>query len=312
MTDTEPVTRLGAAFLAEAPGALTAENIASFRAVPPLEALHDKLGLLHDLPGFWSGSGFNLIARPDFQGANKIFLELSMTHETIEFSTIGSPVANRGSLQDDIDIFGVTYLQRVMDAGTGGALHIEPGMWINIPPTTAPKADGSIARLATIPHGNAMSAVGTAQAVASGLNIPPANTVPFKIGTAEPKPGTPNPLPEYDLSTENRFRTNPLPPEITQALVDNPNVLLTAALVGQTVKNFVLLTVDTKDAGGIENIPFLVKNADAARLSSVFAIEHVENSGELFLQLQYSQTVLLDFDGMSYPHVSVGTLIKAF
>jgi hypothetical protein len=157
-----------------------------------------------------------------------------------------------------------------------------------------------------------MSAVGTAQAFTTGLSIPPANTVPFPIGTKEPPPGTHNPLPEYDLGTPNAFRTNPLPREITQSLVDNPNELLTAALAGQTVNEFVLLTVDTTDAGGVENIPFLVSNADAASLSAVFAIEHIEQSGEPFLQLQYSQTVLLDFGGTSYPHVAVGTLIKAF
>jgi hypothetical protein len=31
-----------------------------------------------------------------------------------------------------------------------------------------------------------------------------------------------------------------------------------------------------------------------------------------FLQLQYTQTALLNFRGMSFPHVAVATLIKAF
>jgi len=35
-------------------------------------------------------------------------------------------------------------------------------------------------------------------------------------------------------------------------------------------------------------------------------------SGNEFLQLQYSQTALLNFRGLSFPHVTVGTLIKAF
>ena len=30
----------------------------------------------------------------------------------------------------------------------------------------------------------------------------------------------------------------------------------------------------------------------------------------LFLQLQYTQTVILNFDGLSWPHVSVATLRK--
>jgi hypothetical protein len=34
--------------------------------------------------------------------------------------------------------------------------------------------------------------------------------------------------------------------------------------------------------------------------------------GDPFLQMQYSQISLIDFRGMSWPHVTVGTLIKAF
>jgi hypothetical protein len=34
--------------------------------------------------------------------------------------------------------------------------------------------------------------------------------------------------------------------------------------------------------------------------------------GQEYLQLQYSQTALLNFRGMSWPHVTVGTLVKAF
>jgi hypothetical protein len=35
-------------------------------------------------------------------------------------------------------------------------------------------------------------------------------------------------------------------------------------------------------------------------------------AGSEFLQLQYSQTALLDFGGRRWPHVTVGTLVKAF
>jgi hypothetical protein len=34
--------------------------------------------------------------------------------------------------------------------------------------------------------------------------------------------------------------------------------------------------------------------------------------GTEYQQLQYSQTALLNFRGLSFPHVTVGTLIKAF
>ena len=48
-------------------------------------------------------------------------------------------------------------------------------------------------------------------------------------------------------------------------------------------------------------------------LDSVFAIEKVRGpQGREYLQLQYSQTALLNFRGLSFPHVTVGTLVKAF
>jgi hypothetical protein len=83
------------------------ENITSFRAVPDHATLHGALGPLANLPGRWSGEGFNLIARADFQGHNDIFLELNLTRESLVFNTVGSAIPNRGSEQDDINLFGV-------------------------------------------------------------------------------------------------------------------------------------------------------------------------------------------------------------
>ncbi len=209
----------------------------------------------------------------------------------------------------------MTYLHRVTDATTGGALHIEPGMWLNIPATADPQADASIARLATIPHGNAICTVGFAEDVVFDKlpTIPPANTVPFKIGSEAPPPGTKNPFPEYDLSIDSSFRTVPLPAGITQAVIDDPNVAVREALEGHILTHIRRLITSTALAGGIGNIPFIVNNANAPSLESVFAIETVQGPlGTDYLQLQYSQTALLNFRGMSFPHVTVGTLIKAF
>ncbi len=45
----------------------------------------------------------------------------------------------------------------------------------------------------------------------------------------------------------------------------------------------------------------------------MFAIETVRGpQGREYLQLRYSQTALLEFGGLSCPHVTVGTLVKAF
>ena len=115
----------------------------------------------------WQGGGFNLVARPDFQDQTNTFLELNLTTDSLSFDPISSAIPNRGFLQPDIALFGLTYLQQISDATTGGALHIEPGIWINKPPTAqplaAPPPGGQlVARMANIPHGNSLLAQGTA------------------------------------------------------------------------------------------------------------------------------------------------------
>lgn len=277
----------------------------------------NPLGPLKDLPGYWEGTGFSLTARPHFGGGSKngFFLQLNMIRESIEFTSLGGPVPNRGSLQGDINLYGVSYLQRVTDLVTGGALHVEPGLFLYVPATTEPQADASIARLATVPHGNSLCAFGMIQEVVPDgpPQIPPCNTVPFTIGTEPPAAGTANPFEEYDLSKKTAFRSSPLPRQITQALINDPNSLLRAALKGQDPVHITRLFASTPPEGGVSNIPFITRNANTPSVESVFAIERIRRkSGEEFLQLQYSQTILLNFGGLSWPHVTVATLLKPF
>lgn len=87
-----------------------------------------NLGLLAELAGTWHGTGFNLVARPDFEDQSNFFLELNLTRETTIFTPISSSIPNRGFAQPDIELFGLTYLVQISDATIGGALHIEPGI----------------------------------------------------------------------------------------------------------------------------------------------------------------------------------------
>ncbi len=304
-------------------------RISSFRSSPSASELIASLGPLAELPGPWSGHGFNLIARPDHEQNNILFLELNLTDETLVFDSIGAPIPNRGSAQNDINLFGIHYLQKINDATTGGALHIEPGIWANVPVTTAPPETASVARMACIPHGNSLLAEGQSFKVAGPPVFTPVNTVPFKIGADTPPPGAPNPFPEYNLAAPSAFRTTPLPAKVTQAVVDNPNTVLAAAIAGQTIEQTIVLNIGTigsftigstpptvvtisDGGGGVENIPFLTTNANAATVLATFWIEKVKHPSGFghFLQLQYVQTVLLNFAGLSWPHVSVATLVK--
>jgi hypothetical protein len=63
--------------------------------------------------------------------------------------------------------------------------------------------------------------------------------------------------------------------------------------------------------GGISNIPFLNKHASVTSFTAIFWIETVKNKdGSQFLQLQYSQTLILNFGSLNWPHISVATLVK--
>lgn len=142
------------------------------RLSPPVALAVDHLGLLGELAGTWSGEGFNLIGRPDYEGNASVYLQLNRTRETLQVRPIGSPVPNRGRHQDDIELHGLTYLQGITDAATGGAMHIEPGIWVVQPSTTHPPQSGPagtqlVTRMGSIPHGNTFLAQGLAESFAS-------------------------------------------------------------------------------------------------------------------------------------------------
>jgi hypothetical protein len=295
-------------------------HVPAFRAASPAATRVHELGPLGDLLGNWSGHGFNLIARPDFQEGNDIFLQLNRTDEQLRFTPIGGRIPNRGSQMDDIEIFGVHYLQQIRDRHTGGALHLEPGVWLNVPSTAQPEEPATVVRLATIPHGSAILAQGTSLALEGPPIIGQANTTPFSVGSPEPDAATINELPEYDLSNRNKFRTPHRPNQVTQDMVTNPNSVLTSDIAGQKITATTVLHVSTVNdpaqgtVGGAQNIPFLQTNANVSRVSATFWVETVQfpppNSDRQFLQLQYTQTVFLEFRDRTWPHVTVATLKK--
>lgn len=261
------------------------------------------------------GTGFNAIWRPNaLSSGQDRFLELNLTNETLEFDEIPGQIPNRGLLQPDLFMAGLRYLQQISDANVpppANGLHVEPGVWLNIPATTNPAVSASVARLASIPHGVTILLQGLASQASGPPSIPTVSLNPFSIGS----PGSASPFPEQNLSTTTQFRTPDLT-GITQSIVDNPNSVLTAAIAGQTIMSTITLQVTSTDlpvvGGGASNTAFLQggsagPNADAASVTSTFWLETVQGSPNS-QQLQYSQTVLLNFNGLSWPHVTVATL----
>jgi hypothetical protein len=293
---------------------------------PVAAVAQDPLGPLAPLRNSrWQGTGFNQIWRP-FNGlpAHDRFLELNETQEVLQFVEIPGDIPNRGLLQVDINLHGLTYLQKINDAnvktnGQPSGIHIEPGIWIRIPPTQNPNDPETVSRMASIPHGTTIVSQGTAKAGTIPLAFPAVDITPFVIG----QPGNLIHFPETTLATATQFRTPPADiPHVTQAMVDNPNVVLAAGLAGKTIKSVTQLTISTIDlnpptsGGGTANIAFLTgtaggPNALTAQMNATFWIsDFVDAQGKTGTMLQYSQRVLLNFNTLSWPHVSVATLIK--
>jgi hypothetical protein len=336
-------------------------------AVPPL-------GALAAFTGTFQGSGFNTIFRPNtgtptplpipVTGSDNL-LELNLTLETLSFQPSLGDVPNRGEEQPDIHINGVPYLQMIQDVTIPSqpvGIHVEPGIWMNLPATTQPEEGATVVRMASIPHGTTIEAQGTSFPPAAGPpTIAPVAITPFAI---EP----PNKQITFPSQTATNNNTARIPQDltsflaagtITQAMLTDPNTLLRNHIAGQTITSTTTIVISTEAAtplfgGGTDNIAFLGPNADAVSMQAIFWIETVQFTIAVpifepgqppliipaetgaggqpvpeFLvnppvaitaprqiqvnatQIQYSQQVLLNFAGLSWPHVSVATLVPA-
>lgn len=89
---------------------------------------------------------------------------------------------------------------------------------------------------------------------------------------------------------------------------------------GVNIKTTTMLSLDTDLAtGGINNIPFVARQANATRMRAVFWIEELADpdpQGNPQFMLQYAQRVLLDFfpigansvGQIRWPHISINTM----
>ena len=258
-------------------------------AVPPL-------GALAAFTGTFQGSGFNTIFRPNtgtpttlpipVTGSDNL-LELNLTLETLSFQPSLGDVPNRGEEQPDIHINGVPYLQMIQDVTIPSqpvGIHVEPGIWMNLPATTQPEEGATVVRMASIPHGTTIEAQGTSFPPAAGPpTIAPVAITPFAI---EP----PNKQITFPSQTATNNNTARIPQDltsflaagtITQAMLTDPNTLLRNHIAGQTITSTTTIVISTEAAtplfgGGTDNIAFLGPNADAVSMQAIFWIETVQ------------------------------------
>jgi hypothetical protein len=266
-----------------------------------------QLGPLANLVGSWSGPGFNAIWRPDniqppANSAIHRFLELNLTTDSFDFHVIPGAVPNRGfNTQADLDLYGLHYLQRTRDADpppfstAGQALHIEPGLFMNVPGSEANSEQATIVRMGSIPHGTTVlmqgpnpgaevtSGAPTIPVMApfanfpgvqpfsttAGLGIQPISIAPTNTAVTPPVIyGEEHVVPENqntagDSAFPGSQSNGPYSPEF-QGFVNDPNSVLRDAIAGQTILGFIEINLTAPGVGqGIENIPFLgIPNMD--------------------------------------------------
>lgn len=271
------------------------------------------LGPLAALPGTWIGSGFSVIPHPDLGGDQPLRLDLRETQESLTFTHVQSSVPRQLAAGPADKLVGIHYLQRLNDAATGEALHVEPGMWLTVASTTEPtEADPTVVRLACLPQSDALLSHGTASTTAGAPIFPVEDTSPLHPGTHLPV-------------TEHRYL---LPFALQQRAAEaagrfdaedarDPNRLLRAAIERQRIVRCTAISVDTESTGPaaqeeLRSVPAAAKCGRPISLRATLWIEEVERPFDAgtFLQLQYSQRVVVRLNDVDWPHVSVATLQK--
>lgn len=263
-------------------------------------------------------SGWNVISVP---GDGGFAFEVIPYVETLKFSSVAVSAGNRGPVfagqSSDQQIFGLFYQQQVKSVcdtelcqsrgfGKGNVIHAETGMFLYIKDLSG---GYTIARLSTIPHGNALLALGTFQET-----VKPGTAFFEAISAASTNlDGSAIEVLGYNdkIIGERQF------PAFPQA---TPNAFLKIALdtiVGagalDSMTTLKMSTNTPNASGGILNIPFIQKNATAASMDATFWLQNITGGSETEL-LQYSQTINLVFPPagtaapVNWPHVTISTL----
>lgn len=294
----------------------------------------------------FDGRGWNLIALPFAeQGQFRNYrLLMNQYNEVLSFTFVDDEVPNRGITADrpaqnaDQKVAALDYTQMIKQiaaadiADSGGLagdpelpIHHEPGFFLHMKEQTIEDID--IARLATIPHGNAVTALGRSDPEENGPpNIRPLSGFPEGVNddivqAVEDATNSNAYLFPYNQFTANPFTGVITAPGFPGFSPENANNLLQIGLPGNVLRT-TTLPLDTElMEGGIVNIPFIERQADAASMTSTFWImelDEKDDNGDPRLILAYSQFIYLDFfprfDGkpglIRWPHISINMMEK--
>lgn len=295
----------------------------------------EQLGHLKLLPGTWAnlpnlpGRGWNMIALPfKSQNSNLNYrLLVNQYNEDFKFSTVDKGVPNRGIkeaggqlINSDQFVVTLDYEQKIKQIAADdfpqseklgnipGDIHHEPGLFLQMANHVTENFE--VARLGSIPHGNALFSLGKVNLIDGAPTIPNDSGLPIGVSGDLISPY----LAPYQHYNNTPFLNlfNPV----------SPNELLKEANQGVDIVRTTEFEFNTKfGTGGINNIPFIERQVDASEMHCKFWLQELAETdaqGKPKLRLQYTQTVMLDFfprqdgqDGLiKWPHVSINTLEK--
>jgi hypothetical protein len=280
---------------------------------------------------------------------------MNQYNEELRFMFVDDDVPNRGLSRPghpDPDQFVVTldYQQAIAqvdaedrpDSGglaglPGLPIHHEPGLWLyeknrrsmddHIEDGEVTEVELDIARLASIPHGNSVLAIGKSEVHEGMPEIPPVSGLPSgqfeDVRSADYDFKSDPYLEPYKHYIDNPFMGNVSVPGFPGFSPADMNDILRFANQGVNIVRTTTLTVDsTRKSAGITNAPFSTREAESVSMKSTFWIQELaekDDDGSARLRLQYSQVVMLHFfrpredelpERAIWPHISIATLEK--
>lgn len=283
-----------------------------------LQELAPLMGKWQNVVDLNSQAGWNVISVPD---GDSFALEVIPYFEQMEFFPAIIEADNRGSNGIVQHIVGLIYKQNIWSDCTtefcknrgfkkGNQIHAETGFFMKL---KNENGGHDFCRMANIPHGNALLALGNISPSTGKFHIDSASTEPVAVdGTQLPfgysdqfiKPD-PN-FPEFNILNPNATLEKFL------AKLGNPEQVLT----------FKMSTDVKGTSAGILNIPFIHQHVDTTKMDATFWYEkYSRNKGcgnkEI---LQYTQTINIVFPvkespvkesgPIIWPHVTVNTMKK--
>jgi hypothetical protein len=308
----------------------------------------------------FDGCGWNLIALPfaepdtfpgtcpdpDPKANPKLNYRLLMNqyNEVISFTTVDKNVPNRGITIDDSSsknadqlVAALAYEQMIAQLRADDfpqsdkagdpelPIHHEPGFFLHMKEQRIEDID--IGRLASIPHGSSVTALGRS---VEGLDGPPDHLPEFhafpeqldrdvvhQVCKAEGAY-----LDPYRHFTKEPFKGVVRDRKFRGFSPADPMYPLRRCLPRNVVRTTVLPLDTTIQEAGITNIPFIVRQADATSMQSWFWIMELDEPGlgdKPRMVLAYAQFIFLDFfprrdgpcDGLiRWPHISINVMEK--